>query len=193
MSEAWSHFVENYAIYGTAISVSIGLITLLYKKGIKPMWNAVAKYSEAIDKIDIIFEELTPNGGKSMKDSLGRIEREVALSRERFRALNADVVEAMFETDLDGNCIWVNRTYCKLVQRTPSELMGHGWINVICQEMREEVVKEWYRSVDQDREFSRNLEFETPDGKCIPVKCNSYKMTSCTGDKLGYLGVVTII
>jgi len=192
MSEAWSLFVENYAFYATAISVSIGLFTLLYKKGIKPMWEAITKYSEAVDKIDIIFEELTPNGGKSMKDSLGRIEREVALSRERFRALNAETEDAMFETDIKGNCTWVNRTYCKLVQRTPSELMGHGWVNAICQKTREEVVTAWYKSVDEDREFSGKLDFQTPDGNCIPVKCTSYKMTSCMGDRLGYLGVVTI-
>lgn len=186
----WAHAIEHIGIYATAGSALFGFLVLTWKKVGKPVVEFLKKYSDSLAKIDTIFSEVTPDGGTSIKDSIRRIEHEVALSRERFKATHADSDAAMFETDENGNCIWVNRTYCKLTRRTPDQLLGKGWVNAICPGVRDNTIGEFQRAVDEDREMTNlSSEFITPDGECIHITCNTYKMRNHRGATLGYLGV----
>ena len=191
MSEdLWAHAVEYIGIYATAGSALFGFAIVVWKKVLKPMTELFKRYRESMDKIDTIFGEVTPNGGSSIKDSIRRIEHEVALSRERFKATHADSDAAMFETDAEGNCLWVNRTYCRITERSPDQLLGKGWINAICPGVRENTISEFQRAVDEDREMTNlDSEFITPDGVCVNITCNTYKMRNHKGKTLGYLGV----
>jgi PAS domain S-box-containing protein len=186
----WSSLIQDYAAYVTAASASLGAIIYIYKKGIKPMLQAVKSYYETVEKIDKIFEELTPNGGTSIKDKIDKIDAGLNLVSERQRAREIDDPVARFETDPVGNCTWINRTYSSLVQRTPSELMGHGWQNAISQLDREHVVTDWYKSVEEKREFTMDFNFETPNGALIECKVRSYKMTDPGGNIIGYYGTI---
>lgn len=157
------------------------------------MWQVAKKYSQAAAKIDIIFEELTPNGGTSVKDKIDKIGHQLTLVTERQKAGAADHVDALFETDPEGNCYWINRTYARLVKRLPSELMGHGWQNAIAQEDREAVVDGWYKAAKEDREFIMDFNFETPDGQLIPAKVRSYRMTDSRGVTVGFYGQIKVL
>jgi PAS domain S-box-containing protein len=175
-------------MYATALSATIAVSVLLYRKGIKPMVAFLRNYTSTVYKINAIFEEITPNGGTSIKDKIDRIDRQVTLVNERQKASSADFPDALFETDPEGNCYWINRTYARMVKRLPSELMGRGWQNAIAQEDREEVVEAWYSAAKDDREFVMDFKFETPDGELIPAKVRSYKMTDSKGETIGFYG-----
>jgi len=194
MSEGfWGGIIQDYAIYLAAVSAIISSLIVVYRKAIKPMLKAVTHYYAAIEKIDKIFEEMRPNGGTSIKDKIDRIDHGLTFVGERLRAYLADADEAHFETDADGNCTRVNRTYTRLVERETSEILGHGWHNCVYQKDREHVTSAWYDAVDDDRELSLNFRFETPSGKIIPVKGVSYKMTNDEGVVIGYLGKIRIL
>ena len=120
-----------------------GVLTLLGTLGafIKWVWPFVKRcfdsmfgHTEINEKLDRLAElvekmseELITNGGSSIKDSMIRMEKDVTLIGERARGRWLDDKDMMFETDNEGNCIWVNRTYARTVQRLPNELLGHGW------------------------------------------------------------------
>ena len=191
-ADVWHNIAQNIALYSTAGTALIGLSILLWKKVIGPLIQMFAKYKRALQKIDRIWFEVTPNGGTSIKDSVKRIEKESALSRERFKAIYAEAVAAVFETDQDGNFIWVNRTFCKLSGRSPDQLLGHAWHNAICPTVKDETIEEWQKAIDENRELvGHDTEFITPAGLCFRVRCSSYKMRDHRGSTIGYIGICT--
>jgi PAS domain S-box-containing protein len=193
--------VNNYALYITAVSAGVGGIIVIYRKVLKPMILGAKRYLDTLGKIDTIFEAVTPNGGTSMLDKVDiiaakmiRVESSLHLTNERSRGRWLDAPEMMFETDTEGNCTWVNRTYARIVGRGIDELLDHGWVNTIAKEDRDRVVKEWYDAVEEHREFSLNFNFESVDGTIIPASVVSYKMINPDdGNTIGYLGTVTAI
>lgn len=184
----FTSLIQDYAIYVAGISAIISGIIVIYKKAIKPMVKAVTSYYRTIEKIDKIFEEVTPNGGTSIKDKIDKMDHSLALIQQVQDAMAADTTAALFRTDSEGNCVWVNRTYTRTAGRDVSELMGHGWQNAVAQEDRDHIVEEWYTSVKENREFSLEFNFETPTGHKTRAKVRSYKLVDSKGEILGYFG-----
>ncbi len=194
MSEEIStSLIQNYAIYGAAISAVISSIILIYKRVVKPLVKHFSNWYDMMNKVDKIFDELTPNGGTSIKDKIDRMDSGLALVQQVQQAMAADTESALFRTDSEGRCVWVNRTYTRIVGMNLAEVLGHGWQNAIAQEEREIVVAEWYKSVEENREFSMNYNFETPDGVKTLCKCRSYKLVDSKGDLIGYWGNCIIL
>ena len=185
--------IQNYAIYLAAISAIISGVIVIYKKAIKPMVRAISNLYKTMEKIDKIFDELTPNGGTSIKDKIDHIDINLSLFQQVQEAMAADTKAALFRTDSLGNCVYVNRTYTRTVGLNVSEILGHGWQNAIAEEDREKVVAEWYKSVKENREYSQEFRFETPDGVQTRCKCRSYKLVDSRGELLGYWGNCTIL
>lgn len=160
---------------------------VIWKKVVKPTVNHFRNHSKLSDQVEYIFQQVKPNGGTSIKDSLVRIEALASIASERQKAILHDATAAIIETNPQGKCIWVNRTFTKLVQRTPAEVIGYGWFNVIAPEDREIVMKNWKDSVSQDIEYFTEFNFITLEGTRIPVKFSSYKMINKQNVSIGYV------
>lgn len=186
----WQEIASHLAIYTTAGTALMGFVILLWKKIVKPTIDVYTNWKLALEKIEKIFFEVTPNGGTSIKDAVRRIEKEAALSRERFKAMYAEDSAAVFESDSEGKFIWVNRTFCRLTERSPDQLLGSGWHNAICPRFRSETICEWEKSIKENREMSgHKSEFITPRGQCIEIVCSSYKMRDYRGNTIGFIGL----
>ncbi len=188
----WGALLENYALLATGISAIFGFLVLFYRKVLRPVFEIAKKAGKTIEKIDRIFEELTPNNGSSIKDTINKIDRGLTEVGEMQKAILADDDKAHFKTDAKGNYLWVNRTYSRTVERTPSELMGHGWANAVAHEHRDYIVNSWYEAVKENREFTAKFNFETPDGKIIPARLRSYKMTDGKKETIGFMGTIIL-
>ncbi len=196
----WNLIIEIGKVVGGA-AIALAAIWKVAPK----IWKAMSGWimhdlnlqiTQMSKDITFIVAELKLNGGTSVKDAINRnevtllrIEANLSLANERQRARMLDTPEMIFETDVNGNYVWVNRTYTRTVQRAMPELLGKGWVNGIEADQREGVVDEWYKSVEEDREFEMNFSFQTPNGIVIPVTCQSYRMRDQrTGEIIGYLG-----
>ena len=186
---------------GIIVGALAGLVTVLYRapkafRQLGKWWGSMfgigdikTDLAALSDQMNVLMNEFSPNGGSSMRDLMNRVEKELFLSNERQRARMLDAPEMIFETDDVGNCIWVNRTYSRAVGRSLTELLGRGWVNGIVETDREKVVDEWYKSVEEDREFELTFDFQTAEGTPFTVECRSYKMRDLrTGQAVGYLG-----
>jgi len=189
----WTRLAELYDIYIIITIVLIPTLIFIWKKGIKPLFTQLQVCFNTSDKIEHIFQELMPNGGTSLKDRVDRTYDTVNYIGERQRALLSDDGIAHCEMDAEGKCTWINRTYARLVERTPSEVMGNGWHNCIAPKERERVVKAWFDSVKEDREISIDFNFETPTGELKLVRGMSYKMTNPEGETIGFMGKLTVL
>ena len=180
--------ILNYSTYIAIVATGLSASIIIYKKAIKPMLAAMKSYYSIVSKIDTIFIELTPNGGSSIKDQVNHIDNSVQLAQQVQQAMAADSKAALFRTDPEGNVVWVNRTYTRIVARDISEVLGHGWHNVIAPEQRDEVVREWYKAVADDREFYWDVNLITPTGERTLVRVRSYKLVNGKGEIMGYWG-----
>jgi len=179
----------------------VGAIKILWIVGkwLKKKWNEMfsntiinQKIDNLTDAVEDLRERTVGNSGNSMIDKLDRLEHSIALTSERQRARMLDSDELVYETDTEGNCTWVNRTYARAVERGYDELMGRGWVNVIAESNRDSVEDKWYESIEQDREFEMKVIYATPEGTEFPVMVRSYKMKH-NGETIGYLGTVTLL
>lgn len=185
--------IQNYGIIATGLAAGVSGTILLIRRYLMPIIEILKKYNNALDKVDVIFTEMRPNGGSSLKDEVRFVKRNVILMGEKHAALLNDIADPYFEADADGNFIWVNRAFTRLVQRNPSELLGSGWYNAVSERDRKIFVDDWYKAAEQDREISMNLNFEDIGGNIIPCHIRSYKMKdSQSGELLGFLGRVFI-
>jgi PAS domain S-box-containing protein len=192
-TEIWTQLISEYAVSIAAASAIISGLIFIYKKALKPMIKMAVDMYKTIGKIDKIFEEITPNGGTSIKDTINKIDYKVDIIQQIQEAESADNITANFRTDPEGNCVWVNRTYIRTIGYDLSQVLGHGWQNGIAEQDRERVVNEWYTAVKEDREFSMTFNFESPAGVLIPAKVRSYKLVNDRGEILGYYGTCDIL
>lgn len=158
------------------------------------MFNAKAAHGDLNEKLDQIMGQLIPNGGSSIKDSLDRIEDKQSFFSSFLQAQMNVNQKAIFQTDAEGKCIWVNRPHARMTGFQASEVMGDGWINVIAPECREIVMEKWQEAVDGEREFDENIWYIRTDKKtryCVNV--HAYKIEGVNGELRGYIGEVTYL
>lgn len=142
------------------------------------------------DKLELILQEIRPNGGTSLRDAINRIELNSAHMRERQTAFFNYQDVAVFEADAKGLWTWANRGFLNLVQMSLDELQGRGWVNSIAPESRAFVEKEWSDCVAEDRAFSAEY-FIRRDDETIKVFAVAHPLRS-QGKLIGFLGFVRV-
>lgn len=155
------------------------------------LFSMTTKMDALHSQVQLIANQLVPNGGSSIKDALNRIENRQTLSDQRIKVLMSDTSNAIVEYDKDGVCTWVNWQYCRLTGRTPMEVLGYGWINSIHPEDRDDVRREWERSVEESRSFEMSYRKMTHDGEIVPVTVRSHVMLGAKQEVVGFIKVVT--
>ena len=114
-------------------------------------------------------------------------------SEERFRLLVNHAPVGIFQTDREGQCLFVNPRWIEIAGLSQEEASGEGWSNALHPEDKEQVFTEWYDTAAQGQEFSMEYRFSTPSGKVSWVLGNAIAIRNQTGQITGYLGTVTDI
>lgn len=79
--------------------------------------------------------------------SLKLSEEALRTSEQRFRALAEFSPMGIFETDEKGYNVYSNRYFCEMVGRTPQQLLGKGWAEVVHPDDRVAVSRHWWKTV----------------------------------------------
>jgi PAS domain S-box-containing protein len=183
--------IEHAAKFLGSAGVIIAAMIAVWKKGVKPVWHFAGNVSDIIESLDAIKHQLVPNGGGSMRDAIDRIEARLIVQEQRHKLLTMDSPFAVFETDASGECIHVNRTYCRWTGRSAEELLGNGWLNVIGPGCRAHVFAEWETAIEQVREFCLEYSFVNVDGTQFMVRCNAFPMFDSKCRLSGWMGIIT--
>lgn len=146
-------------------------------------------------KIDIIFKEVTPNSGTSIKDKINKIEKSMEQNTEltykifnRQRWMFDSDSEPIFETDKQGKCVWANKAYINLVEKDLKDLLDNGWKNIIHHDFKESVYNEWDSCILDGRNFDMSYKIINTSGKTYDVRCIAIK-----ADDGGYMGSYKIL
>lgn len=148
-------------IFG-GVSGGIGLITIFWKKFLKPIVKLCKNQDFFMESVAEIKKELTTNGGSSLKDAIismgkscDRIEERQKVIIQRTKAALHYSGAALFETDEDGRMIWSNANFFKYLPAGGAHLEGFDWLNIIHEDEREDVLKEFISCLTMNRRFSR--------------------------------------
>lgn len=183
------------ALMGLLVGLTV-LLPFVWKR-LQTYWKLVFGKRQA--QLDRIEAELSHNGGHSIKDVIEQIQDEV----EKLNAMNMAFLgtrdEAIFITDVVGDCKWTSPALQRLTGRNSHELMGRGWVNVFPQEDRIEVEHAWYMdAVEHNRNFEYITKITTSPllediNSTVDVQITAIKMRDSNGNVRGYFAVWKLV
>lgn len=133
------------------------------------------------DGVTITTQDITARKG---------IEAALLLSEARFRMLAGDAPVGIFETDVDGNCLFVNSRWCGLAGMTRDAAMGQGWVAALHSDDRDRVFREWSSATEKRCEFLSEYRFQTASGKVTWLSGSAVALRDATGGVVGFIGTV---
>ncbi|MBL9162143.1 MAG: PAS domain S-box protein [Planctomycetaceae bacterium] len=122
-----------------------------------------------------------------------RSEEALRGSEERFRTLASHAPVGIFQTDLDGNNLFVNEGWREMAGMSPEEARGTGWMNAIHPDDRERVAATWEQSLAAGVPSAAEFRLLRPDGLVTWVQGNAVPLRDERGQSIGYIGTVADI
>jgi PAS domain S-box-containing protein len=169
-------------VFITLLSGILGLVSWLWIKIIRPTMSFVHQHEEVAKSVETIKNELTTNGGNSIKDAVcnlghtcGRIEDRQKIIEQRTKAALHHIPSALFETDGTGRLTWTNEPFYELTGQTLSDISGFDWLAYIHEDEREDLVTEFESCLEMNRKFSK--EVMTTDDKEVRLTGFPYKLS----------------
>lgn len=149
-----------------------------------------AEIKELIKTISLISDEFRPNGGSSLRDAINRIETKITIEQQKTMAIIKSLPLGTWVSDKDGKCVDVNRSLCRIANRTESELKGDNWSNWLHPSDKDEVWEEWQRCVKNTLNFDMMYRFVLSDGKVQKVHGIAYQLRDEKNTLVGFLGTL---
>jgi PAS domain S-box-containing protein len=143
-------------------------------------------------KLDSLVAELRPNGGKSLRDLIEKINLNTTYNREYVRATLDNDIQMIYETNEVGEVVWVNNTYGRYAGKQIDDLLDNGWINSVTTEFRNTVRDEWQSAVEEHRDFNLEYDMISYDGSKMKVQSVA-RPIKVAGNIKGYYGVIKIV
>ncbi|NJK53053.1 MAG: PAS domain S-box protein [Leptolyngbyaceae cyanobacterium SU_3_3] len=134
--------------------------------------------------------ELSQSNLRLQQEISQRQQAEIILqdSEAGFRSLSDSLPIGVFQTNLEGRCLYTNSRWQQITGLTLLESAGEGWARAIHPEDREAVFSEWNRSIQEVRDFSQEFRFLTPQKEVRWVRARAAALRSATGEVIGYVG-----
>ncbi len=188
--DTWSWLVKLAAIVTAS--------TVIWKYAIKPIVEFAKDTKNLIINLNIMYpiletivHDFKPNGGNSLRDVVDRIELNLFLFEQKYRAVVEFQDIGVFETDKDGKYTWVSDKWLSITNQSWLDASNNGWIAQVAPEDRNNVWHEWESAVRQTRQFSMKYKIiDTLNGTTI-VSSTAIPVKNKEGKVLAYLGKIT--
>lgn len=172
----------------TELLAPIGIASgFVWRFWLKKRFNQL---SDLYLKVQKISEEFSPNGGSTLRDAINRIEDKITLQEQKTLAIIKSFPIGTWISDKHGKCVDVNRSLCKIMGRTESEIKGDNWSNWIHPDERDDVFEEWYRAVNNMMTFDMTYRYVLPDGRIQKVHGVAYQLRTERNELIGFLGTL---
>jgi len=170
---------ENWSLgeWLSAGGILAAIATWCWKKPIKKfinMWSVPDRIELILKKLDFI--------SSSVKLS-------TALSQLTWTAIPRPI----WQSDANGMTVHVNEFMLKLLGRQDDEILGDGWMNIIHEDDRERVRREWDMAVRGKRNFHLHYKWVDRTGQSIPIVAQASRLLDTDGEVLGWVGFVSLI
>ena len=173
----------------TLVGAGIAVLGFLYRA-----FTFVRKFQrsqeEVKESIRIIKAEVTPNSGKSLKDTVNSLKKACDRIEIRQRVLDQRSKTALhynktplFETDIKGRLTWCNEAFLELTKDNGSCSEGFDWITVIEDDRRDDFLTEFNSCL----KMCRKIDIETVSVHGRPIRFVGYPYRVAKGIHEGFL------
>ena len=156
-----------------------------------PLFAAFRWIREQGKKLNTIYLQLTPNGGKSLSDRITQINRELRVQQTRYYVLSdSDPHSAMFECSPLGSWTYVSDHVAKLFGTEKAELIGRNWLRKIENEFeRNHVWDSWKRAIEQDIPYKDVITIQR-DKETVSLEIETFPCRDVDNSVLLYVGTI---
>lgn len=120
--------------------VAFGVLLGLGKK----LWN----------RLNDVYKMLTPNGGSSLSDKIGKLQEGQHIANERWKILWKNISTPYFECDKDGKMTFANQALCELFGLWEEDMEGTGWLTAVDERDRASIWENWVHAIEVNIPFS---------------------------------------
>lgn len=178
----WAEFA-NWLQTTAGILTAAGVVAGAIAAIVRFAWGAYRKLNSLMAKVDVVYAEVTPNGGGSIKDAIVRME---AMQLAALQLTG----KAYWLSAPDGRCTFASNKLAMMMGLTPDQIQGWGWVSAVAPEYRRPCKEEWMAAVSDQREFHMDYEYVRPDGSRLPVTGHAipciHAQTKQTVGMIGY-------
>jgi diguanylate cyclase (GGDEF)-like protein/PAS domain S-box-containing protein len=114
-----------------------------------------------------------------------------ARSEERFRKLAGNAHVAVFETNRDGTCTFVNERWCALTGLDGGHTLGTHWTAAVDVIDVSRVQRAWSLATSSSQPFKGEFHFEHANGTKTYVSCEAAPITDQDERITGWIGTAT--
>jgi hypothetical protein len=173
----------------TLVGAGIAVLGFLYKA-----FAFIRKFQtcqeEVKESIKVIKAEVTPNGGKSLKDTVNSLKkvcdridiRQKVLDQRSKAALHYNE-SPLFETDVKGRLTWCNEAFLEATSDNGSCREGFDWLTVIEDDRRDYFLTEFNSCL----KMCRKIDIETVSVHGRPIRFVGYPYNIAKGIHEGFL------
>ncbi|MCU0286605.1 MAG: PAS domain S-box protein [Acidobacteria bacterium] len=122
-----------------------------------------------------------------------RMETRLKESESRFRTLAESAPVGIFQTDLNGNCIYVNEKWAQITGLTKTGAVGLCWAERIHPEDLDNAKYQWEQMSKQGEKFAMEYRYLAPDGKITWVFGQAVSLEHGKDCRTGYMGTINDI
>lgn len=152
------------------ISASLLIFWNFFKKifkNIRDANRALSDFLNIIPKLKVMVEEFGPTN--SLRTTLQRVENKLYCNDQQIKVVASCIGVAGFETNEHGLYTFVSKKWSELTGLTSEEAIGNGWLNIVDDDVRESIYKEWTSCVSQNREFHTTFSLSNSENKEVSV------------------------
>ncbi len=173
----------EFGISLLSVAMSVGLVTLKWfttRQRLRVELQALADQASLLSK----------QAELKNAQAIGAVRERLVAEQRRFAALVDAAPIAIFETDHEGNCIFVNPAWEVLAGLPLEAALGQGWAKAIHPDDRKRVSDEWYAAAKATTPFSLDYRFQRPDGGISWLNGNAVALRDGADQVTGYVGSV---
>ena len=174
---------ETITIITTVLGFAGGVTSWLFFKVVRPALKFIAKHEDLSESVDTIKQEITHNGGGSLKDVVCQLgdtclrieERQIVLEQRTKAALHYSDTP-LFETDSTGRIIWSNEPFYEFTGHSLVDMAGFNWLTTyVHEDERDDLFHEFQSCLDMSRKL--DIETKTSDDKRVRLLGFPYRIS----------------
>lgn len=173
MSEVREPFFRSGLIAATVSILVVMLGTAVFFRISNPIIHQLETYSQGLE------EEIKERR---------RAQTVLRESEERFRTLAATVPVGVYQTDLEGNCVYTNQKWREMAGLSEKEALGRGWARALHPDDRDEVLKNWRSTAESEGDWGFEYRLQTPEGETSWVFAQAVPVRDADGEIVGHIG-----
>jgi len=122
-------------------------------------------------------------------DIIDEVQAALHKSEKHFRQLTALSPGGVYQTDPEGDCVYVNDAWIRMAGMSFDQARGKGWVNAIHPDDREAIGPAWYKMVNSKGRWGHEYRFQSADGIPTWVYGLAVRIYDNRHEISGYLGI----